>query len=227
MKNKVKWLKKPMHFGLALLLIAILAIGTTIAFFTDIEAAVNKITTGKIEIDIEETIDGLKKSDIGVRATGKSECYVRIRADIPTVTYQYTDENGSVQEGSARITYYIDKDGKTKEVSIAQWNSVETMHANIVDKSGKTESASWVNRFGDGYWYLSKTLNPGDYASFLESVTYPGLIKNGKVELPDGITYDMLTIPIISEAVQADGVNVGAATGADAAIAAFKIVNEQ
>ena len=65
MKNKVKWLKRPMHFGLALLLIAILTIGTTIAFFTDIEAAVNSITTGKIQIDINEKVDGLTKNDIG------------------------------------------------------------------------------------------------------------------------------------------------------------------
>lgn len=99
MKNKVKWLKRPMHFGLALLLIAILTIGTTIAFFTDIEAAVNSITTGKIQIDINEKVDGLTKNDIGVRAAGKSECYVRIRADIPNRDIQV---HGQRRAGAGR-----------------------------------------------------------------------------------------------------------------------------
>ena len=205
MKNKVKWLKRPMHFGLALLLIAILTIGTTIAFFTDIEAAVNSITTGKIQIDINEKVDGLTKNDIGVRAAGKSECYVRIRADIPTVTYKYTDSEGQGQDGSAWIIY----PGNESGVNIAAWNTINEMSVLITR----------------GYWYLSETLNQGDYVEFLTSVTYPGLMRDGKVELPDGITFDMLTIPIVSEAVQAEGIDVGGATGADAAYQAFQIVN--
>ena len=112
-----------MHFGLALLLIAILTIGTTIAFFTDIEAAVNSITTGKIQIDINEKVDGLTKNDIGVRAAGKSECYVRIRADIPTVTYKYTDSEGQGQDGSAWIIY----PGNESGVNIAAWNTINEM----------------------------------------------------------------------------------------------------
>lgn len=223
MKNKVKWLKRPMHFGLALLLIAILTIGTTIAFFTDIEAAVNSITTGKIQIDIEEKVDGLTKNDIGVRAAGKSECYVRIRADIPTVTYKYTDSDGQEQDGSARVIY---PGGEIKGVDIATWNTIDEMYAEISRASGIPDSAIWTRK-DDGYWYLSGTLNRGDYAKFLISVTYPGLMRNGKVELPDGITHDMLTIPIISEAVQAEGIDVGDATGVDAAYQAFRIVNGQ
>ena len=50
-------------------------------------------------------------------------------------------------------------------------------------------------------------------------------MRDGKVELPDGITFDMLTIPIVSEAVQVEGIDVGGATGADAAYQAFQIVN--
>lgn len=224
MKNKVKWLKKPMHFCLALLLIGILAIGTTIAFFTDIEAAVNSITTGKIQIEIEEEINGLTKSNIGVRAAGKSECYVRIRADIPTVTYKYTDSGDGVKDGSALVEYLTDGD-VSKTANIAEWNRINEMSASISSASGEgSKAATWI-RENDGYWYLSATLNPGDYAKFLISVTYPGLMKNGKVELPDGITFDMLTIPIVSEAVQVEGIDVGGATGAGAAYRAFQIVN--
>ena len=50
-------------------------------------------------------------------------------------------------------------------------------------------------------------------------------MRDGKVELPDGITFDMLTIPIVSEAVQVEGIDVDGAAGADAAYQAFQIVN--
>ena len=102
MKDKKKMLNKSMKFGLALLLIAILAIGATVAFFTDIEAAVNSITTGKVEVEVEEKVDGLTKSGIGVKATGTSKCYVRIRVDIPTLTYKYKDVDGKDQVGIGR-----------------------------------------------------------------------------------------------------------------------------
>lgn len=228
MKDKNKMLNKSMKFGLALLLIAILAIGATVAFFTDIEAAVNSITTGKVEVEVEEKVGGLTKSGIGVKATGTSKCYVRIRVDIPTLTYKYKDVDGKDQVGSAMVTYLLKNGDKVedKTQSIAVWNkNRQEIYVSNLYNNG-TAPASWV-RNDDGYWYLSTTLTPGteggDYAEFLKSVTYPNLRQNGK--LPDGITEDMLTIPIIAEAVQADNMGVDGATGADAAYKAFEKAN--
>lgn len=226
MKDKNKMLNKSMKFGLALLLIAILAIGATVAFFTDIEAAVNSISTGKVEVEVEEKVDGLTKSGIGVKATGTSKCYVRIRVDIPTLTYTYKDADGNEQVGSAVVTYKP-TEGPSVSKQIDAWNrnGSDIYVSDLYDKNG-TISASWVRK-EDGYWYLSTALDPAQdgckKAIFLEAVTYPNLIQNGK--LPDGITEDMLTIPIIAEAVQADNMDVGSATGADAAYAAFKKAN--
>ena len=222
MKDKKKMLNKSMKFGLALLLIAILAIGATVAFFTDIEAAVNSITTGKVEVEVEEKVDGLTKSGIGVKATGTSKCYVRIRVDIPTLTYTYKDADGNEQVGSAVVTYKP-TEGPSVSKQIDAWNrnGSDIYVSDLYDKNG-TISASWVRK-EDGYWYLSTALDPAQdgckKAIFLEAVTYP----NGK--LPDGITEDMLAIPIIAEAVQADNMDVGSATGADAAYAAFEKAN--
>lgn len=227
MKDKNKMLNKSMKFGLALLLIAILAIGATVAFFTDIEAAVNSISTGKVEVEVEENVSGLTKSSIGVKATGTSECYVRIRVDIPTLTYTYKDDDGKEQVGSAVVTYKP-QTGPSVSAMVDVWNSTgsDIYVSDLYDKNG-TISASWVRK-EDGYWYLSTALDPAQTgckkAIFLESVTYPNLKQNGK--LPDGITEDMLTIPIIAEAVQADNMDVGNATGADAAFEAFKKANE-
>ncbi len=226
MKDKNKMLNKSMKFGLALLLIAILAIGATVAFFTDIEAAVNSISTGKVEVEVEEKVDGLTKSGIGVKATGTSKCYVRIRVDIPTLMYTYKDADGNKQVGSAVVTYKL-TEGQSVSKQIDAWNcnGSDIYVSDLYDKNG-TISASWVRK-EDGYWYLSTALDPAQdgckKAIFLEAVTYPNLIQNGK--LPDGITEDMLAIPIIAEAVQADNMDVGSATGADAAYAAFEKAN--
>lgn len=228
MKDKNKMLNKSMKFGLALLLIAILAIGATVAFFTDIEAAVNSISTGKVEVEVEENVSGLTKSSIGVKATGTSECYVRIRVDIPTLTYTYKDDDGKEQVGSAVVTYLLKngEDVQDETQSIAKWNQTgQEIYVSNLYNNGTTP-ASWVYK-GDGYWYLSTTLTPGteggNYAEFLKSVTYPNLIQNGK--LPDGITEDMLAIPIIAEAVQADNMDVDGKTGAEVAYAAFEKAN--
>lgn len=222
MKDKNKMLNKSMKFGLALLLIAILAIGATVAFFTDIEAAVNSISTGKVEVEVEEKVEGLTKSGIGVKATGTSKCYVRIRVDIPTLTYTYKDADGNEQVGSAVVTYKPTEGPRvSKQIDAWNRNGSDIYVSDLYDKNG-TISASWVRK-EDGYWYLSTALDPAQdgckKAIFLEAVTYP----NGK--LPDGITEDMLAIPIIAEAVQADNMDVGSATGADAAYAAFEKAN--
>lgn len=224
MKNKIKWLKRPAHFALTLLVIAILGIGTTIAFFTDIEAAVNSITFGKIEIETKEEISGLTKKNIGVTSTGSSECYVRMRVDVPTVTYRYTDGDGAEKDGFATVTL---PDGSEK--SAAEWiQSVDSMSVKVERSQGGSGSAEWVLE-EDGYWYLSVTLNKGDYAPFLSKVEYPGLWKKDHVvdPLPDGLTMDMLTIPIVSEAVQSEGIDVGGASGAEAAYDAFQTISNQ
>ena len=61
---------------------------------------------------------------------------------------------------------------------------------------------------------VGNAVESGVCVEFLTSVTYPRPdVRRGKVELPDGITFDMLTIPIVSEAVQVEGIDVGGATG--------------
>lgn len=223
MKNKIKWLKRPMHFALALLVIAILGIGTTIAFFTDIEAAVNSITFGKIKIETNEEVKGLTKTGIGVTSTGSSEAYVRIRVDVPTVTYRYID-NGEIKIGSAEITL----PGTEQPISAEKWLEQQAMSITVrranpdADKPSKAE---WLKK-EDGFWYLSVTLEKGDQVPFLSKIEYPGLLKGNSVELPVDLTMDMLTIPIVSEAVQAEAVDIKGKTGADAAFEAFKAVEQ-
>lgn len=194
MKLIKKWFKSPIHIMMMLVLIAVLGMGT-IAYFTDVEAVVNKITMGNISTDIRETVDELTKKNIGVANTsGKLESYVRIRVDIPTITYSYVDENGKSVAGSALIKILP----QDEAITAVAWNNLNEISID--------QNTVWKKE-SDGYWYLNRTVQPGEEVLFLTEITYPGLMKDEELALPDGITADMLAIPITSEAVQViDGV---------------------
>lgn len=187
MKRIKEWLKRSMNLSMALLLIAILGVGMTMAYFTDIEAAINKITTGQVDITTDENVSDLIKSDIGVTANGKSECYVRMRVNIPTVTYKYpvTDSEGNTTyyDGQAEITL-SDGVGNVSILFATDWNNKDfnTIDTLVIRNAGtseeKEEDAFW-KRMEDGFWYLSTTLNPGDKANLIHSITYQGLWVDG------------------------------------------------
>lgn len=59
----------------------------TLAAFTDRETAVNTVTTGKVTTEIEETLNGLEKSNICVKNTGDKAVpvYVRVMVTLPKI----------------------------------------------------------------------------------------------------------------------------------------------
>ena len=216
MKNVSKWLKQSMHLSLALLVTAVLGIGLTVAFFTDTEGAINRARVGEINVTTEEDVDGLTKSNIAVTSNGTSEAYVRMRVDIPTVTYSYLDGEESIEGAQAmiRLPDLVDVMGV---MTATDWDSLPvgtTIPAIITHADGSKEQNADIfwKKESDGFWYLSITLKQGESAEIIESITYPGLwdtTTNKLVDpLPDGLTEDMLTIVITSEAVQTmDGVS--------------------
>lgn len=196
MKKSKKWLKSPIHIMVPLVAAAVLVMGT-VAYFTDVEAVVNTIRFGEISIETNETVEGLTKSNIGVTANGTSDCYVRIRVDVPTVSYTYTDDNGKLQTAQAMITL---PDGN--EISASVWAEYGE------DSSITSDRKTWI-KGNDGFWYLNQVLHTGDTALFIKEITYKGLYRDdgsGNKTLPGNITENMLTIPITSEAVQADNI---------------------
>lgn len=208
---------------------AVIGIGLTVAFFTDIEAAVNHITAGTVEISVEETLEDLVKSEIGVTSNGKSESYVRLWIGIPDVTYEYT-EGENVRTGVQAQIKTVD----SRIWTAAEWTAADRIPAVVLRSDGTREDARWEKL--DDYWYLSVTLHQGERAEFLSSVTYPGLWDDeagdgsgGLVSpLPSGITTDMLTIPVLSEVIQADNIPISGEDrqSAEAARRAFEYVHQ-
>lgn len=205
MKRKKAWFKSPIHIMAPLLVASVMIMGT-VAYFTDVEAVVNTIRFGQISIKTNEEVSGLTKRNIGVTAQGNADCFVRIRVDVPTVSY--TDANGEKQE--AQITLPNDN-----EMGVSKWLKLAEI------ESG---DYTWV-KGDDGFWYLNENISQGREVLFIKEISYENLYTvdaSGNKTLPGNITEDMLTIPITSEAVQADNiVDDSSKTGAELAMEAF------
>ena len=206
MKRKKAWFKSPIHIMAPLLVASVMIMGT-VAYFTDVEAVVNTIRFGQISIETNEEVSGLTKSNIGVTAQGNADCFVRIRVDVPTVSY--TDANGEKQE--AQITL-----ADEKAIGASAWLT----YSNDIEIGDYT----WV-KGDDGFWYLDTKIKQGTEVLFIKEISYENLYTvdaSGSKTLPGNITEDMLTIPITSEAVQADNiVDDSDETGAALAMEAF------
>ena len=213
MKYIKKWIKSPIHIMVSLMLILVLGVGS-IAFFTDMESIANIIRIGNMGIETEETLDGLNKETIGVKVSGNTACYVRIRVDVPTVSYE--DAEGNLHQAMIKLP------GVDNEITASVWKNYD--QAIRVSQDGKP--FVWEKK-EDGFWYLNKTLSSNETVTFIESISYDDLFtvdEDGNKSLPGNITLDMLSIPITSEAVQAENIPVGDMSGTDAAYAAFQYV---
>lgn len=218
--SKIKlWMQKKKHFLFAAAAIAVLTAGMSLAFFTDAETAANTMKTGSVQIETEETIDGLKKTDISVTGTGKSPCYVRMRVDVPVLKYQ---EEGEAKILSPKVSYNTSNDIE-ETVLGEKWNGYESGKeiGTGINSSVQVKPDEWV-KMEDGYWYLSKPLPAGAKAVLCNTVEYEDLLSNRTLELPAGISKDQLSILVYAEAVQSDHMDVGESKGAEAAYAAFQ-----
>lgn len=83
--------RKIMALALSLCMVAILAVGGTLAYFTSEDSAENVFTMGNVEINLEETFEqnselapGLDiNKDVWVENTGSKPAYVRVHIAIP------------------------------------------------------------------------------------------------------------------------------------------------
>lgn len=198
---KTLW-KKGRFSWLIIVLVILLCIGMSNAYYTDVEAMETPVRVGSVYVETIETVSGLEKSDIGVQVTGRTESYIRMQIGVPDFVYEYKEPGQeTAKTGSIQVTTYGDS-----ILTAEEWKNTEKIPAKIIRAGTEdTETASWY-LLDDGFWYLSTTLNTGDQAGFVKKLTYPGLWDADKTQvidpLPLGLTMDMLTIPIHSEAVQ-------------------------
>ncbi len=175
--------RKILLLALCLGLVAILAVGGTLAYFTDEESAKNVFTVGNVDIELTEPEweNGGKEDakevypgepiakDPTIQNIGANPCFVRVKV----VGWDCFDANAEGVDVS-NITFRTDyEDGKLGD--------------------------HWEFRKEDGYYYYTKVMAAGDKTDALfDQVVIPLDLTNGDAETE-------FSLDVYAEAVQAQG----------------------
>lgn len=165
--------RKLLLVALALSMVAILAVGGTLAYFTDIDAETNVFTVGDVKIDLYENFEqnsvlrpstgsaqagtlknGVTK-EVFVTNTGSEDAYVRVHIAIPAVL-----DNGDPTFDAGK----------------------NVLHFNYDDKNIGADQWDWSNATGapyEGQWNYYETEIDG-IAYNVYVVTYEKALKTGE-----------------------------------------------
>ncbi len=142
--------RKILLMALALCMVAILAVGGTLAYLTDEEVKHNVFTVGNVDIELIEDFDQGSKllPDIAVdkvvtvKNVGTEEAYVRVHIGIPT--YWREDVTATVKE--PRLSYIIgegsDADGEWVWYDTTYTTELEGVEYTVFVATYTTELAS-------------------------------------------------------------------------------------
>ena len=181
--------RKIMLLAAALVMVAVLGIGGTLAYFTDEDEEINTFTVGNVDIDLDEpnwdedgSVDApdvypgepLAK-DPTVTNVGKNPCFVRVKVE---GLDQFVEEFGEKAMITLRYKYV---DGYN--------------------------TADWT--YYDGYYYYNKVLATkvdagNEYNQGLTDITTPVF---DQIVMPTELTNDAQSVPVVvtAYAVQAQG----------------------
>lgn len=117
--------RKILILATTLCMVAILAVGGTLAYFTDTDAAENVFTVGNINIDLieqfpkNELMPGLDvKKDVRVKNTGDNPAYVRVHIAIPELL-----DSGSPEFAAYKNTLHFNFDSESTAEGQWSWNA--------------------------------------------------------------------------------------------------------
>ena len=223
--------KSLLVLAVTLSMVAILAIGGTLAYFTDTtDVATNVFTVGDVEIELIEEFDpnnavlmpGSKTTnainkDVWVENTGASDAWVRVKLYVPShldqlTTPDYTDEGYLVAAAFNTLHW------NTVGANSAIWN-VEK--ANVEATAITTGEYAGYNEY---VFYYNEILGVGEKTEQLLDQVY----LDSKVDF-DGTNYTIngqtvdlskIDIKIFAEAIQSEGFDTY-----EAAFAAFDAQN--
>lgn len=186
MKNK-----KLITIIASLALVAVIGIGTTLAYFTDNDAAKNVITMGHVDIELTEPnfpedkeVENIKPGDVIVKdptitvADDSEDAYVRLELKV----------TGDISDAQKAQLLEKDEDGQYKYLQVI-------------------DTAKW-QQAGD-YFYYNGILKAGDEVVLFEKVCIPA-------EWDNSVADKTFNIELKAEAIQAE--NVTPDTDADGMI---------
>ncbi|MGN0986916.1 MAG: TasA family protein [Otoolea sp.] len=171
--------KKVALTAAAVALVGTLAVGGTLAWFTDTETATNTITTGHVDHTIYE-------------ASG-SEAFKELPGDGTGITFTEKYVPNAVIPKKVKIKN--EDDSNTAFIRV----KVVYNHDTLSDENVHFDRVNWEKN-GD-YWYYKTPVAGGDYTSELfDQVTLP----NWGNEMADRTGDKALKIELITDSIQAD-----------------------
>lgn len=166
-------------------LIAILAVGSAVAFFTDRDNKVNQFTVGNISIQLQEpnwnadngknlTPNKTIKKDPQITNDGPNDAFVFLQVKVPVANVKTAAADGSLQQAKSQdlFTYTVNEN----------WTEVS--------KKSSADSTTYVYAYvgADG---TMKTLAPGKTTNALfDSVTFLNLVE-GQIDEGTKISVDV------------------------------------
>ena len=170
----------------SLALVGAIAVGATLAYFTDSEDVTNVITMGNVDIDLEEPNYDPGDDDNTVENVKPGQSIVKD----PTITVLEGSETAYV-----RAKLVINIDGvNAPELNEDEYNAlVESMESELEDNIDINET-NWV-KSGD-YYYCQFSLQAGESVKLFENVHIPE-------DWGNEIAEATITIDVTAEAIQA------------------------
>lgn len=183
--------KRMIAVVMAVCALAVLAIGSTFAFFTSKDNAGNTFTMGNVNISLTETSEA--NPDKGIKAGEVSEDgkAVKYTGVMPGDVYS---KNPRVTNTGANDAWIRVKLDVTSEDEGMQEN-VAALKQAIIDEMKNYEWA--VKADDDGYIYYTEIVEPTVYIDLFETVTIPTTWGNEAADAS-------FSIEISAEAVQSD-----------------------
>ena len=169
--------KKIIMMALSIMMVAILAVGGTLAYFTSEDTADNVFTMGNVEIDLQEDFEqnsnlqpGLDiNKDVRVQNTGTNDAYVRIHLAIPAIM----DDGDPSFNASQNFLHW---NFATESVADGQWSWIPEY----------TEGTGYKGN-GAGNWnFYTQEIDGVDYNVYV--ATYRTALKSGETTATDAIT---------------------------------------
>lgn len=166
-------------------LIAILAVGSAVAFFTDRDNKVNQFTVGNISIQLQEpnwnadngknlTPNKTIKKDPQITNDGPNDAFVFLQVKVPVANVKTAAADGSLQQAKSQDLFAYTVNENWTEVS----------------KKSSADSTTYVYAYvgADG---TMKTLAPGKTTNALfDSVTFLNLVE-GQIDEGTKISVDI------------------------------------
>ena len=198
--------KKVALTAAAVALVGTLAVGGTLAWFTDTETATNVVTTGNVDIAWFEG-DGNVEKKITDKYTG-----IQFGTETPVTPGQNLDKEARIKNEGKNAAYirakivFLDKDQKVIE-------KPEYMRIAGTD-------IKWMPNASDGYYYYNKIVEPGEFTDKIMTDIEIATTANNQ-----NFADKEITVRLDAEAIQSD--NLGVTSCVDAFLDKFEKIEDE